>query len=140
MRSIVFYCKHDFLSSDSELTGLFFVIFTSQSMRITRRYICSFCLLLLFLTPIAAKFGDGLFHHHDYFHCNAQCETHFHAHHEKCPILNYELSLLSDRLLVINYEKSELCVENHFTINYRVYSAEPLLLFYLRAPPQYISI
>lgn len=92
-------------------------------------------LLVLFLTPVMAKFADGVFHHHDTFHCTAHCEKHFHGYHEKCPILNHELSRASQDL-----------IHFHLSVNSFVHAVIPIMTidpdycglkysFYLRAPP-----
>jgi hypothetical protein len=52
-------------------------------------------LVIVLLLPMTIKLFDGLFHHHDHFHCTAKTENHFHKYHEKCPITGLELSFFS---------------------------------------------
>jgi len=52
--------------------------------------IISFFLLFAFVFPIASKFYDSLFHHHEIFVCTAQKdEKHFHKKIDKCDVLNF---------------------------------------------------
>jgi len=48
--------------------------------------IISITLVFVFLIPITIKLLDGLFHHHNHFHCTVKKEKQFHEYHEKCPI------------------------------------------------------
>lgn len=95
----------------------------------------SISLVVILLLPMTIKLFDGLFHHHDHFHCWAINEKHFHKYHEKCPIPTFELSFFSDqnhspatqnlihRVVYIDNYNSEYCGKKFD------YS------FLLRAPP-----
>lgn len=97
--------------------------------------IITITMLLIFITPLSIKLLDGLFHHHDYFHCNAKNEKHFHKKHEKCPILSFELSFFS-------FEENRQNTQNHFysiqkNDNYNFVNCcnNSKYSFLLRAPP-----
>jgi hypothetical protein len=95
----------------------------------------SISLVIILLLPMTIKLFDGLFHHHDHFHCTAKNEKHFHRYHEKCPIPSFELSFFSIEKQIQTTQKFDFGVEQndlyHFTpcCNSLKYS------FLLRAPP-----
>lgn len=97
--------------------------------------ILSVSLVIIFLTPLTTKLFDGFFHHHHQVVCAVENKQHFHAHHEKCPILKFELSLYSFEKQFFEPQKRSYCLDH--TINY--FSANccknSKYSFLLRAPP-----
>lgn len=81
------------------------------------------------------KLFDGFFHHHDHFHCTAKNEKHFHKHHEKCPILSFELSLFSTVKNIQSTQKHYLCVEIIDIYDFTPCCNNSRYSFLLRAPP-----
>lgn len=81
------------------------------------------------------KLIDGLFHHHDQFHCTTKHEKHFYEHHEKCPIPSFDLSLFSVEKHIQITQKHNFCAEQNDNYNF-VYCCNSLKYsFLLRAPP-----
>lgn len=83
------------------------------------------------------KLFDGLFHHHDHFVCSAKNETHFHEHHEKCPIPNFELSLFSTVKNIQTTQKHYFCVEIIDIYDFTPCRNNSEYSFLLRAPPTF---
>jgi hypothetical protein len=95
----------------------------------------SISLVIVFLLPMTTKLFDGLFHHHDHFSCTAKNEKHFHEHHKKCPIPNFELSFFSIEKQIHTTQKYYFSVEINDLYNF-VNSCNNLKYsFLLRAPP-----
>ena len=81
------------------------------------------------------KLVDGLFHHHDHFHCTAKNEKHFHEHHEKCPIPNFELSLFSTVKKIQTTQKHYFSVGINDIYKFVYCFNNSKYSFLLRAPP-----
>jgi len=101
--------------------------------------IISLTLVFIFMTPMTIKLFDGLFHHHNHFHCTAKNEKHFHEHHEKCPIPSFELSFFSVEKHIQTTQKHIYCVEyiDNYSFEYCCKKLE--YSFLLRAPPIFTS-
>jgi len=97
--------------------------------------IISIALVLIFIAPMSIKLVDGLFHHHDHFHCTATNEKHFHVYHEKCPIPGFELSLFSAEKHLQISQKHNYCVKPNDDYNFVYCSNNSEYSFLLRAPP-----
>jgi len=97
--------------------------------------IISISLLFIFLTPMTIKLVDGLFHHHDHFHCTAKNEKHFHEHHKKCPIPNFELSFFSVEKHVQTTQKYDFHLGQSDLYNFILCCNYSEYSFLLRAPP-----
>jgi len=97
--------------------------------------IIALTLVFIFMTPITIKLLDGLFHHHDHFHCTAKNEKHFHEHHEKCPIPSFELSFFSVEKHVQTTQKHFYRVELNDKYNFVICCNNSKYAFLLRAPP-----
>lgn len=104
------------------------------------KYIISVSLVFIFLTPMTIKLIDSQFHHHDHFFCCAKTEHHFHKHHDKCPILDFESSLYSLTKTVV--ENQKLFYFDKLFINYVSIHCcnNSKCSFALRAPPLNIHI
>lgn len=81
------------------------------------------------------KLFDGLFHHHDHFHCTAKNEKHFHKYHAKCPIPSFELSFFSIEKHIQNTDKQDFGEEKSEIYSFTPYCSNSGYLFLLRAPP-----
>ena len=81
------------------------------------------------------KLFDGLFHYHDHFICTAKNEKHFHEHHEKCPIPNFELSFFSAVKHIQTTQKHYFCVELNDKYNFVYCSNNSKYSFLSRGPP-----
>jgi len=103
------------------------------------KFFISVALVLVFLTPMTVKLFDGLFHHHDHFHCTAKNEKHFHEHHEKCLIPGLELSFFSTEKQIQAIQKHSFFVEIHDLYNFVYYCNHLKYSFLLRAPPAFTS-
>ena len=101
--------------------------------------IISILLVFIFLMPMTIKLIDGLFHHHDHFICTAKHEHHFHEHHDKCSIPDFEFSLYSLNKIILETQKTFYC--DRLTINYTSnYCCSKLKYsFLLRAPPVFTN-
>ena len=97
--------------------------------------ILSISLVFIFMTPMTIKLLDGFFHHHDHFHCTAKDEKHFHEYHEKCPILNFELSFFSVEKHIQNTQKHCYQVELNNNYDFVYCCNNSKYSFLLRAPP-----
>ncbi len=97
----------------------------------------SVILVIILLLPMSIKLFDGHLHHHDDFHCTAKAEKHFHKHHEKCPIPNFELSLFSVAKQVQTIQKYNYFVEKSAIYEFVYYNNSLKYLFLLRAPPAF---
>ena len=97
--------------------------------------IISITLVFIFLTPMTIKLVDGLFHHHDHFHCTAKNEKHFHEHHEKCPIPSFKLSIFSVEKHIQTTQKHFYRVELNDNYNFVYCCNNSKYSFLLRAPP-----
>ena len=104
-------------------------------MRFFVKNTISICLLLLFLTPIIAKTGDALFHHHEHSYCSLHCGEHFDEEHSQCPILKYELNALADRILKIEFENLLFYESTVIQVCFHEYSHKKQFLIFLSAPP-----
>jgi hypothetical protein len=87
------------------------------------------------MTPMAVKLLDGLFHHHDHFHCTAKNEKHFHEHHKKCPIPSFELSFFSVKKHIQTTQKHFYRLERNINYNFVIRCNNSKYSFLLRAPP-----
>jgi len=97
--------------------------------------ILSISLVVILLLPMSIKLLDGLFHHHDHFHCWAINEKHFHKFHKKCPIPDFELSFFSDQNhsnTTQNLIHSVVYIDNY---NFNYCCKKFYYTFLLRAPP-----
>ena len=99
----------------------------------------SITLVFVFLTPMAIKLVDGLFHHHDHFHCTAKNETHFHEHDEKCPIPSFELSFFSIEKHIQKIQRHNYYVKQNDNYNFVYCCYSSKYSFLLRAPPIFTS-
>ncbi|MBN2681282.1 MAG: hypothetical protein JXR58_02130, partial [Bacteroidales bacterium] len=97
----------------------------------------SFSLLVIFLLPLTIKLFDGLFHHHEHFHCAAKNEKQFHKQHEKCPILNFELSYFSAESQFQPSPTLSKFVELIDLYNFTLCCEKSKYSFLLRAPPKF---
>lgn len=97
--------------------------------------IISLTLVFIFMTPMTIKLFDGLFHHHDHFHCTAENDKCFHEHHKKCPILNFELSLFSVEKHIQTTQKHHYSVKLNDNYNFVYCCNNSKYSFLLRAPP-----
>ncbi len=97
--------------------------------------IIALTLVFIFMTPMTIKLLDGLFHHHDHFHCTAKNEKHFHEHHKKCPILNFELSIFSVEKHIQTTQKHYYRVEQNDNYNFVYCCNHSKYSFLLRSPP-----
>lgn len=94
-------------------------------------------LVFIFMTPITIKLLDGLFHHHDHFHCTAKNENHFHQYHKKCPIPSFELSFFSVEKHVQSTHKNYFCAEQSENYHIVYCCNNSKYSFLLRAPPTF---
>ncbi|MFP4047986.1 MAG: hypothetical protein ACLFT4_09560 [Bacteroidales bacterium] len=92
-------------------------------------------LVIVLLLPMTIKLFDGLFHHHDHFHCTAKNEKHFHKYHEKCPIPGFELSFFSIEKHFQNKNYQEFGEEQSEAYSFRPCCDNSSYSFLLRAPP-----
>ena len=101
--------------------------------------IISLLMIFVFIIPLTVKSLDGFFHHHHHSEHNSKFEYQFHDHHEKCPILSYELSLSSLNDTTVEIAKTYYC--DGFIINYTssYYSNNSKYSFLLRAPPYFLN-
>lgn len=83
------------------------------------------------------KLFDGLFHHHDHFHCTAKNEKHFHRYHGKCPIPDFELSFFSVEKHFQNTDKHEFGEEQSETYSFSPCYNGLGYSFLLRSPPTF---
>jgi len=97
--------------------------------------IISISLVIIFLLPMTIQLLDGLFHHHDHFYCDAKNENHFHKHHKKCPIPNFELLLFSVEKHLATTQQHYYTVKqnSNYSFTYSCYNSK--YSFLLRAPP-----
>lgn len=95
----------------------------------------SISLLLLFITPIVAKFGDAIFHHHEHFHCTTHCGIYYDEQHSECPILKYEVNSLADKIQEIEFESIVFFKSIVNQLQSFVYTTQRTLSIFLRAPP-----
>ncbi|MCK5814467.1 MAG: hypothetical protein KAH07_00835 [Flavobacteriaceae bacterium] len=84
---------------------------------------------------MSLKLLDGLFHHHDHFHNTENNENHFDEQHEKCPILNFELSFFSAKKHFQTAQKRLYSGEQKDNYNFVYYYTNSKYSFSLRAPP-----
>jgi len=95
--------------------------------------IISLTLVFILIIPMTIKLLDGLFHHHDHFHCTAKNEKHFYEHHEKCPIPSFELSFFSVEKHIQTTQKHFYRVELNDNYNFVYYCTNSNYSFLLRA-------
>lgn len=95
----------------------------------------SLTLVLIFLTPMTIKLLDGLFHHHEHFHCTVKNEKHFYKYHEKCPIPGFELSFFSKEERLQTTQKNDFCSEINYIYKFIYCCTSSKYSFLLRAPP-----
>ena len=99
------------------------------------KHTISISLVTILLLPMTIKLFDGLFHHHNHFHCTAKNEKHFHEHHEKCPIPSFELSFFSVEKHIETTKKHFYRVELNDNYNFVACCNNSKYSFLLRAPP-----
>jgi len=99
------------------------------------KHTISISLVIILLLPTTIKLFDGLFHHHDHFHCTAKNEKHFHKYHAKCPIPSFELSFFSIEKHFQNRDYEELGEEKNETYSFITCCDNSGFSFLLRAPP-----
>ena len=97
--------------------------------------IISFSLVIIFMLPPTIKLLDEIFHHHHHFICTAKHEHHFHEHHDKCAIVDFELSFFSMQKLIS--EKKETISTDKLFVNLKqsFYFVKSDYSFLLRASP-----
>lgn len=99
------------------------------------KHTISISLVIVLLMPMTIKLFDGLFHHHDYFHCTAKNEKHYHKYHEKCPILSFELSFFSVEKQIQPTHIIDFGVEQNDIYHFVQCCNSSRYSFLLRAPP-----
>ncbi|NQU85803.1 MAG: hypothetical protein HQ541_08590 [Mariniphaga sp.] len=104
------------------------------------KHIISISLVFIFLMPMTIKLLDSQFHHHSHFICTAKNEKHFHEHHEKCPILSFELSFFSTEKHIQTTQKHYLSVEYNANYSFEYCCNNSNYSFLLRAPPNFTEI
>ena len=97
--------------------------------------IISITLVFIFLAPMTIKLLDGLFHHHDHFHCTAKNEKHFHKYHDKCPIPSFEFFFFLVKKHIQTTQKHFYRVELNDNYNFVYCCNNSKYSFLLRAPP-----
>ena len=97
--------------------------------------IISLTLVFILMFPMTIKLLDGFFHHHDHFLCTAKNEKHFHEHHKKCPILDFELTLFLVEKHIPTTQKHQYSVELKDNYNFVYCCNNSKYSFLLRAPP-----
>ncbi len=97
--------------------------------------IISLTLVFFLMFPMTIKLLDGFFHHHDHFHCTAKNEKHFHEHHKKCPIPNFEFFLFIVKKHIPTTQKHFYCVKLHDNYHFIYCCNHSKYSFLLRAPP-----
>ncbi|MFW6275693.1 MAG: hypothetical protein ACOC2M_03570 [bacterium] len=101
------------------------------------KHTISISLVIVFLLPMTIKVFDGLFHHHDHFHCTAKNEKHFHTYHKKCPVPYFELSFFAIEKHFHNKEYQEFEEEQCEAYSFRPCCNNSKYSFLLRAPPTF---
>ena len=112
---------------------------TSKQMTKKLKNIISITLVFIFLTPMTIKLVDGLFHHHDHFHCTAKNEKHFHEHHEKCPIPSFKLSIFSVEKHIQNTQRQNYYIKQNDNYKFDNCCNRSKYSFLLQAPPIFTS-
>jgi len=88
-------------------------------------------MVVILLLPTAVKIE----HHHDHFICHAHNEKHFHDHHEKCPVCNFEFSVFcaaDPKIRPANAALNTVYIAPLYNFIFPDYSKYSFLL---RAPP-----
>lgn len=96
-------------------------------------------LVIILFLPMTIKLLDTLFHHHDHFVCTAKNEKHFHKHHSKCPLADFELSFFPLVKQEQTTQKCSYCVEIKEIYNQVFFCNKSKYSFLLRAPPVFTN-